>query len=81
MVEPAGKVFRRLLRLLRPYYPMLALGILLLVGGTPCELFLALVWKYVTDDLILRGLEAQRLVRAASKIPPVARNFGAIPAL
>jgi ABC-type multidrug transport system fused ATPase/permease subunit len=54
-VEPAGKVFRRLLRLLRPYFPMLALGIVLLIGGTPCELFPALVWKYVTDDLILHG--------------------------
>src|SRR3954465_9918592 len=54
-VEPAGKVFRRLLRLLRPYYGLLTLGILLLIGGTPCELFPALVWKYVTDDLILPG--------------------------
>src|SRR3954468_2774369 len=54
-VEPAGKVFRRLLRLLRPYYGLLTLGILLLIGGMPCELFPALVWKYVTDDLILPG--------------------------
>jgi len=44
-----GKVFRRLLRLMRPYYALLALGILLLIGGTPWSLFPALVWKYVTD--------------------------------
>src|SRR4051794_4668763 len=52
---PGGRVFRRLLRLLRPYWGMIALGIVLLVASTPCELFPALVWKYVTDDLILRG--------------------------
>ncbi len=48
-------VFRRLLILLRPYYGWIGLGLLLLVLSTPCELFPALVWKYVTDDLILAG--------------------------
>ncbi|HEY2587759.1 MAG TPA: ABC transporter ATP-binding protein [Tepidisphaeraceae bacterium] len=45
----------RLLKLLRPYWPLIGLGLLLLVLSTPCELFPALVWKYVTDDLILAG--------------------------
>ena len=34
---------------------MIGLGLLLLILSTPCELFPALVWKYVTDDLILAG--------------------------
>jgi ABC-type multidrug transport system fused ATPase/permease subunit len=50
-----GRIFLRLVQLLRPYYPMIGLGLLLLILSTPCELFPALVWKYVTDDLILAG--------------------------
>ena len=34
---------------------MIGVGLLLLLLSTPCELFPALVWKYVTDDLILAG--------------------------
>lgn len=45
----------RLLKLLRPHWPLIGLGLLLLLLSTPCELFPALVWKYVTDDLILAG--------------------------
>ncbi len=52
---PTPRIFVRLLRLLRPYWGMIGLGLLLLVLGSPCELFPALVWKYVTDDLILAG--------------------------
>lgn len=48
-------VFRRLLLFLRPYWGMIGLGLLLLVLSAPCDLFPALVWKYVTDDLILVG--------------------------
>ena len=50
-----SRIFLRLLKLLRPYWPLIGLGLLLLVLSTPCELFPALVWKYVIDDLILRG--------------------------
>jgi len=53
--QPSGSVFMRLLRMLRPYHGMIALGMILLVLSAPCELFPALVWKYVTDDLILAG--------------------------
>ncbi len=52
------RVFRRLLILLRPYYGWIALGLLLLILSTPCELFPALVWKYVIDDLLLTGRSA-----------------------
>lgn len=51
----SGPIFRRLIRLLRPYHSMIGLGLLFLILSTPCELFPALVWKYVTDDLILAG--------------------------
>jgi ABC-type multidrug transport system fused ATPase/permease subunit len=58
--EPDAKtknagIFLRLLKLLRPHWPLIGLGLLLLLLATPCELFPALVWKYVTDDLILAG--------------------------
>ena len=48
-------VFTRLLKLLRPYWGLIVLGLVLLVLSVPGELFPALVWKYVTDDLILHG--------------------------
>lgn len=53
--QTSGGVFRRLLLMLRPHYRAIALGMLLLILSAPCELFPALVWKYVTDDLILVG--------------------------
>ena len=48
-------VFVRLLRLLRPYWRLIGLGLLLLVLSTPCELFPGLTWLYVTDDLLGTG--------------------------
>ncbi|HET6249132.1 MAG TPA: ABC transporter ATP-binding protein [Tepidisphaeraceae bacterium] len=50
-----SRVFLRILRLLRPHWGMIALGMAALLLSVPGELFPALVWKYVTDDLILRG--------------------------
>lgn len=55
LARPSSRVFLRLLHLLRPYWGMIALGLILLLLSVPGELFPALVWKYVTDDLILRG--------------------------
>ncbi|MDB5299452.1 MAG: transporter ATP-binding protein [Phycisphaerales bacterium] len=52
---PPAPVFFRLLRMLRPHWGMIAFGMLMLLLSVPGELFPALVWKYVTDDLILRG--------------------------
>jgi ABC-type multidrug transport system fused ATPase/permease subunit len=51
----ASRIFLRLLRMLRPHWPMIAVGLLLLFLSVPGELFPALTWKYVTDDLVLRG--------------------------
>src|ERR1700760_4447687 len=55
LTAPGSVIFRRLLRMLRPHWGMAAGGMVLLVLAMPCELFPALVWKYVTDDLILTG--------------------------
>ena len=62
---PTGQIFRRLWGMLRPYWPMIAIGLVLLLLSTPCELFPALTWKYVTDDLILAGKSKPTPVLAA----------------
>ena len=46
-------MFRRILRLLRPQWGMIALAVLLLLMSLPAELFPGLTWLYVTDYLIL----------------------------
>jgi ABC-type multidrug transport system fused ATPase/permease subunit len=51
---PSARVFVRLLKLLRPYWGRIALGIFLLLLSTPCELFPGIVWRYVTDDVVLQ---------------------------
>jgi ATP-binding cassette subfamily B protein len=50
----APPVFRRLLGLLRPYYRRIGLGLFLLILSTPGELFPAIVWRFVTDDIVLQ---------------------------
>lgn len=52
---PGKKVFRRLLGMLRPYTPQVTTGLLLLVISSPCELFPAMVWRFVTDDVVLQS--------------------------
>lgn len=49
------QVFRRLLRMLRPYRARILFGLLLLVISSPCELFPAMVWRFVTDDIVLQS--------------------------
>jgi ABC-type multidrug transport system fused ATPase/permease subunit len=51
---PTSRVFLRLLGLLRPQWPLIALGLSFLILATPCELFPAIVWRYVTDEVVLR---------------------------
>ena len=58
---PSSRVFLRLLHLLRPFWPLIALGLLLLLISIPCELFPAIVWRYVTDEVVLRRGESPRL--------------------
>ena len=59
--DPGSRVFLRLLLLLRPYWPMIGLGIALLLLSAPCELFPAIVWRYVTDDVVLGKDTSPRL--------------------
>src|SRR5205814_5940289 len=47
-------IFRRLLRMMRPEWPMIGLGLLLLLLSAPCELFPAIAWSYITDDIVLQ---------------------------
>jgi ABC-type multidrug transport system fused ATPase/permease subunit len=58
---PTSRVFLRLLLLLKPHWPMIALGLFLLVLATPCELFPAIVWRYVTDEVVLQYGTSPRL--------------------
>src|SRR3954462_8416469 len=51
--DPSTRVFRRLVLLLRPYWPMIGLGLVLLLLSVPCELFPAIVWSSVPDDIVL----------------------------
>jgi ABC-type multidrug transport system fused ATPase/permease subunit len=57
----SSRVFRRLLLLLRPHWPMIGLGIFLLLLSVPCELFPAIVWRFVTDDVVLSRHTSPRL--------------------
>jgi ATP-binding cassette subfamily B protein len=50
----AVSVFSRLIRMLRPYWAMIALGLVLLLLSMPAELFPAMVWMYVVDFLIIK---------------------------
>src|SRR5438046_7063200 len=59
MSEEAAKpdtkgVFSRLMRMLRPHYPTIGFGLLLLILSGPCEIFPAQVWKFVVDDIVLK---------------------------
>jgi len=49
-----GRVFRRLLLLLRPYWLGIGVGLILLLLSAPCELFAPLVWQWVTDVVVLQ---------------------------
>jgi ABC-type multidrug transport system fused ATPase/permease subunit len=48
----SGRIFRRLLALLRPQWPMILLGMLLLLASIPGELIPGLIALYVVDHLI-----------------------------
>src|SRR5580704_18468310 len=48
-------VFKRLLRLLRPYRGRIIFALILLILSTPGDLFPAMVWGFVTDDVALQG--------------------------
>ena len=52
---PNKQVFFRLVRLLRPYRPQIVTGLVFLILSAPCELFPAMVWRFITDDVVLQG--------------------------
>ena len=56
-------MFLRLLGLLRPWWGWIALSTVLVVLAVPCELFPAVVWKFVTDDVALNHHESPLLQR------------------
>lgn len=51
--QPSGRIFLRLLRLLRPQWGLIGTALVLLLISLPGELFPGLVWMYVTDGLVL----------------------------
>jgi len=53
MVEACGRMFWRLLGLMRPYMVPIIVGFTCLVLATPAQMFPPLVWKYVVDEVIL----------------------------
>src|SRR5947207_4523111 len=73
------RVFPRLLKLLRPEWPTISAGVLLLILSMPCELFPGLVWKYVTDDIILAGKSEPTAV--LSHLVPLGGRLHGWPAL
>src|SRR5215213_5391825 len=73
---PSPRVFLRLLMLLRPYWGRIALGVLLLLLATPCELFPGIVWRYVTDDVVLQKGTTPSLTRLFSFGGTIDGRFG-----
>ena len=41
--------------MLQPYLRQILTGMLLLVISSPCELFPAMIWRFVTDDVVLQN--------------------------
>src|SRR3954470_8680941 len=60
------EVFWRLLRMLRPYRGTIILGVIFLLISSPAELFPAFVWRYVTDDVVLKTPSSPLLHQAFS---------------
>ena len=58
---PSSRVFLRLVRLLRPHWATIGVGLLLLLASIPCELFPAIVWRFVTDEVVLQHNTSPRL--------------------
>ena len=50
---PDDRTFRRLLGLLRPWRGWIGLSTVFVIVAAPCELFPAVVWRYVTDVVVL----------------------------
>jgi ABC-type multidrug transport system fused ATPase/permease subunit len=63
MPSPAQpRSFSRLFALLRPWWGLIFLGGFFVILAAPCELFPAVVWKFVTDVLVLKKDESHWMV-------------------
>src|SRR4051794_5050062 len=56
-------VFRRLLSMLRPYRGRIIVALVLLLMSVPCELFPAIAWGYITDDIVLQKQRSPLMTR------------------
>jgi ABC-type multidrug transport system fused ATPase/permease subunit len=55
--------FTRLLALLRPWWGWILMSGVFVIIAAPCELFPAMVWKYVTDVVVLKRDESHWLTK------------------
>src|SRR4051812_3466257 len=55
--------FRRLLALLRPQWGAIGVALFFLLVAAPCELFPALAWGFITDDIVLKHPRAPLMAR------------------
>ena len=53
--ESSTRVFLRLLHMLKPYHGRIILALVLLLLSMPGELFPAIVWRFVTDDIVMQS--------------------------
>jgi ABC-type multidrug transport system fused ATPase/permease subunit len=61
--QRVNRGFSRLFKLLRPWWGWILLSGVMVVIAAPCELFPAIVWKFVTDVVVLDKKESPWLVR------------------
>src|SRR5438552_8374021 len=71
-----SEIFRRLVKMLRPHWPMIGLGTFFLLIAAPCELFPAIAWKYITDDIALQKNTAPLMTQWFSFGGLIASRFG-----
>jgi ABC-type multidrug transport system fused ATPase/permease subunit len=62
MAGSSDRSFLRLFKLLRPWWGYIFLGALLVIIAAPCELFPAVVWKFITDVVVLKQNESHWMV-------------------
>jgi ABC-type multidrug transport system fused ATPase/permease subunit len=63
MPVASDRSFSRLFGLLRPWWGLIFLGAVFVIIAAPCELFPAVVWKFVTDVVVLKMHESHWMVQ------------------
>ncbi len=64
--------------MLRPHRAVITFGLVLLLLSGPCELFPAIVWKFVVDDIALQKHTAPLFARIVSLNHAVSSRFGVL---